>query len=99
MKAKKITKATIKSFIRKNSEKLYIKNINRFDCTIDCLSSCESVWYAPTLTSECVENTLGFSGIWLVDGSRNYFSKYENNTFVGYEVSNCCGNFYVGVKK
>jgi hypothetical protein len=44
------------------------------------------------------ENTLGYDGVWLVNGSRNNFAEFADNGFRGIEVYNCCGSFVVAVK-
>lgn len=38
------------------------------------------------------DNNLGVNGLWLVGSSRDYFTPYEDETFVGFEISNCCGS-------
>ena len=44
-------------------------------------------------------NTLGVAGAWFVNGSRDYFTEYMDDEFIGYEVSNCCGNFILAIKR
>lgn len=45
------------------------------------------------------KNSLGYEGIHLVGGSRNWFKTYENDQFIGIEVDNCCGSFIVAIQK
>lgn len=45
------------------------------------------------------KNTLGYSGIWLVNSSRNHFNAFDNGEFEGIEVYNCCGSFVVATPK
>jgi len=45
------------------------------------------------------ENTLGYHGIWLVRDSRDSFTPYEDDQFIGYDVYNCCGSFIVATPK
>lgn len=45
------------------------------------------------------KNTLGYKGIWLVNGGNDNFRKYEDDNFIGYYVFNSCGSFTVAIKK
>lgn len=45
------------------------------------------------------ENTLGYSGIWLVNSSRDHFRAFDNGDFQGIEVYNCCGSFVIATPK
>lgn len=95
----KITKATIKSFIRKNIDNLYINVQSSFDGMTDCCESREGGFTKAVTTQDHPEHTIGVSGAWFVGDSRDYFSAFENDTFKGYEVYNCCGHFNLAVKK
>lgn len=104
---KKPTKATFKSFIRKNEGKLLIKCQSSFDGMTDCVEQNHSAAFRPIRKQEqngpfisqtISENTLGYNGIWLVGGGRDYFKEYSENGLIGYEVYNSCGNFYVAVE-
>lgn len=84
----KITKATFKSFVRKNEGKLYMDTRSEFSGMIDGLEYKHE----------------GFKKIDMFDddlicGSRNYFTEYEDNNYKGIRVSNCCGSYIVCVKK
>ena len=95
----KITKATLKSFVRKNANKLFINVKSSFDGQVDGCEPCHA-GFQPAVRSEIHEgHTLGYKGIWLVSGSRDYFRPYNENGFEGIEVSNCCGYFIVAIKK
>ena len=95
---KKITKATLKSFVKKNKGQLFINVTSSFDGMTD---GCESVkgGFRPEQTTDFEKNTLGVKGIWLVGSSRDYFRPYNDEGFEGIEVYNCCGRFVVAVKK
>lgn len=122
----KITKATFKSFIKKNSNNLYIQCVSSFDGMQDCVTHIKSGdrVFKPlqkTTIDECrydnakrdydmsreqlqdrvfnCENTLGFVGIWLVGNSRDRFTHYEDNHFIGIAVYNCCGSFIIAIPK
>lgn len=99
MSARKITLATFKSWIRKNPGFL-IKCDSTFDPMIDGISHDRWAAFKPAQSAAFpCNNNLGFSGIWLVFGSRDSFEAYDNNGFVGIEVYNCCGSFVVAVKE
>ena len=90
---KKITRATIKSFINKNE--IYLKTKSKFDGMTD---GCESCYDQSINKAERVEPTkynLGIKGAWFVGSSRDYFNAYEENGYTGYEVYNSCGTFYL----
>jgi len=95
---KKITLATLKSFIRKNSDDLYINVRSSFDGMTDGLEYYKNGFSKAEKTNEFESNTLGISGAWLVGGSRNHFSAYNENGFEGIRVSNCCGSFILAVR-
>lgn len=99
MKPKKITKATVKSFIKKNLDKIYINEKSRFDGMTDCVESRNSGFLKPSSAEYCHENNMGLTGVWFVGSSRDYFQPYEDETFKGIRVSNCCGSWIVATKK
>lgn len=45
------------------------------------------------------KNTLGYNGIWLVGGSRDYFSAFDNDEYTGIHVYNCCGSYTIAIQK
>lgn len=99
MSARKITLATFKAWIRKNPNFLIMRK-SGFDPMIDGISYDPSpVFVSPQKSEYSCDNNLGFAGIWLVGGSRNTFTEYRKNGFVGIEVYNCCGSFTVAVKE
>jgi len=86
---KKITKATIKSFLRKNQGKVYCQTLSYFDGQIDGTTYCkESEW---KLTDK--------ADAAMIDIMRNYFSPYEDKDYIGYNVYNCCGNYNIAIRK
>jgi len=97
---KKITLATVKSFIKKNRAHLLIKKSSSFDGMTDCVMPVESE-FTPALQPDEGRNfkeTLGIHGAWFVFGSRDYFYPFEQDGLVGYRVSNCCGSFTLAIK-
>ena len=95
----KTTRATIKSFIRKNEGEIFINVRSSFDGMIDGLSYYHDGFMKAGKDVDNIRNTLGISGAWFVNNSRDYFTPYDNGNFAGYEVSNCCGHFIIAVKK
>jgi len=45
------------------------------------------------------ENTLGYSGVWLVNNSRDSFRAFDDGEYEGINVYNCCGQFTVAIAK
>lgn len=96
---KKITLATIKSFVRKNQE-MYIKCTSKFDGMVDCVMSIDGSAFTRALPSDRNhDRTLGIAGAWFVGDSRDYFDAFDDGVFTGYRVHNCCGSFYLAIKK
>lgn len=95
----KITRATLKSFITKNKENLFILCKSTFDGMTDCIQPIKQVPHKATFTNKFVKHTLGINGVWLVGSSRDWFRLFEDELLRGIEVSNSCGNFIVAVIK
>ena len=98
-KSKKITRATIKSFIRKNKDNLYIKTQSSFNGMTDGVDPCydQSITKAGK-TEKNNKYNLGIPGAWFVGSSRDRFYPAEIGQFKGYEVYNSCGQFYLLIK-
>lgn len=98
---KKVTKTTIKSFIKRelNHNNLYLNRKSRFDGMVDCVMPVDSNFEKVAETKDFTENTLGISGAWFVGSSRDYFTPYADDNYIGYEVSNCCGSFVLAMKR
>jgi hypothetical protein len=93
----KVTLRTIKSFINKNRNNLYIMNKSDFNGMVDCVMPSEDKSFRKAEEGDR-DNELGIKGAWFVGSSRDYFEEYNFGEFKGYEVSNCCGNFVLAVK-
>ena len=85
LKNKKITMATLKSFIRKN-DNLFVEVKYDFDGMTDGIRNKENRSLKPVTK----EKAIGFEGVYCV-GDRDYFEYKENETHFGIEVYNCCG--------
>ena len=96
----RITKATFKSFLNRNAGKLWIKCASSFDGMVDMVTQDQQAEFNfIEETGFTVKHTLGIKRLWLVGQSRDYFTAYEDAEFKGIEVSNCCGNQIVAVRK
>ena len=93
----KITKATFKSFLRKNEAKVLVKVGSSFDPMVDCVMPVADKFEPARRANYPCENNLGLAGVWLVGGSGNYFTEYDREGLKGIRVSNCCGAFVVAV--
>lgn len=98
----KITLATFKSFIRKNRPALQILVHSKFDGMTDGCEGTGETSFSPAL--ECdrkdagyTTHTMEIAGVWLVGGSRDYFTAYNKNGFTGIEWSNCCGHGVIAI--
>lgn len=92
--------ATIKSWVKKSSGKIYIKNESSFDGMVDCVMPVrDSSFQLANNTERNIENTLGINGAWFVRQSDDFLKEYENDVYKGYSVSNCCGSFILAIKK
>jgi len=97
---KKITMATVKSFVKKNYNGLYIKLDGCFDGMIDGIDwKKDSQFIKAEVDTHHYDYTLGIKGAWFVGRSRDFFTKVENEEFEGIKVSNSCGYFTIAIKK
>jgi len=102
METTKITLRTLKTFINKNRENLYINCKSSFDGMVDCVMPVENSGFMEAKIDPLEstrDNTLGVRGAWFVFQSRDYFTTYDDGTYTGYEISNCCGHFILAIPK
>ena len=111
MTDKKITIATVKSFIRRNRSTLLVRVTSAFDGRQDGVRDHVASDFAPAMCREtyCHEtgryvpaaadskDSLGIMGVWFT--GRDSCRRIETDTVRGYEVYNCCGTWSVGVSK
>jgi len=95
----KTTKSTIKSFINKNIDNLFINVKSSFDGMTDCCESLHEGFKKVSKSDSYERWNLGIEDAWFVGQSRDYFTSYETDTLTGYEVSNCCGHFIIAIEK
>jgi len=100
---KKVTLATVKSFMKKNLPSLFVKECSNFDGMQDCVTNIHGAAFAPARPAHSeylrndVNHTFGLANVYFVGGGGDYFRPYNEKGFAGYEVSNCCGNFIVAI--
>jgi len=99
-KTKKITLATFKAFAKRNSDKLFAREDSDFCGMTDCVQQNDDPQFKPTeITEETGYYSTGIQGIYTVGRSNDYFSIYEDETFFGIRVYNCCGSSVLAIKK
>ena len=96
---KKLTKTTLKSLIKKNAGNLFVRIRAEFDGMVDGVVYSKREFKSAKTTTRAIENSLGLEGVHLVHGSGNFFEAYEDENYVGIEISNCCGCMIVAVRK
>jgi hypothetical protein len=98
---KKITLATLKSFAKVFSGRLFTKETSSFDGMIDGLSFTPNAEFKPTTFEPKNTNfyRTGIQGVYTVGSSRDYFSYFEDESFYGIRVDNCCGRTYLVTNK
>ena len=97
---KKITLATVKSWIKKNHGNIYIQIKNDFCGYNDCvIANKEPTWELASHNQNVNDNTLGINGAWVVKQSRDSLNAYDDNQYQGFYIYNCTGSFYIGIKK
>ena len=97
----KITRATVKSFIRKNKNELFTKCKSSFDGMTDMVEPNHNASFKRVETEIDFSNeyNFGIDQIWLVGSSRDSFAYFEDDQFFGIEIYNSCGSSFVTVKK
>ena len=98
---KKITLSTLKSFAKRNKDKIYSKCKSSFNGMTDGVESVNGKWEKSTITepNERQYYKTGISGIYTVGSSRDYFTIYEDATMFGIEVYNSCGTTILAIEK
>lgn len=94
---KRITRATVKSFINKHKDKLQIKVGSTFDGMTDSVERVQDEFSAVKFGANHVDNTLGMHGAWFVGSSRDHLSAYTAGGMTGISVYNCCGSFIIAI--
>lgn len=95
----KITKSTLKSFIRKNADNLYIKCEKDFNHMIETVETINSNFKKIKIELESLNEKFYFVGKFFGGSQSDCFESYDDGTFVGIEMSNCCGSSIIAIKK
>lgn len=91
--------STVKSFIKNNSNDLYLKVKSKFDGMVDGVAyDSAAAFNRVSLNDKLVENTYGIAGAWFVGSSRDYLKYFNDGEFEGIEVLNSCGSFVIAVR-
>ncbi len=93
---KRITKSTIKSFIKKNADNLYIQKKSSYDGMCDGWSD-RAAHPFQRASIGTHSNQLGIEGAWFTT-TGNIFHEYNDGVYIGYNVYNCCGEFNIAIK-
>lgn len=97
---KKITLATVKSFLNKNRKNLHIRCDSTFSGMSDMVEqNVGAEFKAATIDNGNVDHNFGIEGAWFVGQSRDYFKSFENESYMGFEIYNACGSFILAIKK
>jgi hypothetical protein len=100
-KTKKITIATVKAFVRKAKAAgtLLVRCDSSFDGMSDCVErNSDAKFFVPQEVGDH-GNNLGLQGVYFVNGSGNWCKAYDDGTYAGFQVSNCCGSWVVATLK
>ena len=79
--------ATVKAFVRKNSDKLFVKVESSFDGMVDGVMPTKD-----NFRQVKQEDAFGSKGVWVVGSSNDYITAYEDNKYIGFKIGNCCGS-------
>lgn len=97
---KRITLATVKSFAKKYSNNLYVKELSNFNGMTDGIEVVKGDFQKTTFNPD--NNRFfktGIKGFYTVGSGRDYFNVYEDESFIGIIVDNACGSAIVATKK
>ena len=96
-KDKRITKATLKSFLKKYQDSIYINETSSFNGSVDMVTSIDNGFQKVEFNLDNHKNTLGYQGIWIV--GKDWYNAYDDGKYVGIEYNNCCGSAIVAILK
>lgn len=96
---KKITRASLKSFIKKNEKNLFVMSLSSFDGMVDCVMPTDDTMRKVESVNFDDEHSFGLRGLWLVGHSDDYFEAWEGERYVGIKIYNCCGSSIIATTK
>ena len=94
---KNITAITVRSFVKRNEGKVFIKKTAEFDGMTDCVEQIMDNWHEAEYCLD-IRRGIGLKGVYIIDG-RTYYFAYEDSEFVGYRYSNCVERGIIAVKR
>lgn len=94
---KNITAITVRSFVKRNEGKIFIKKTAEFDGMTDCVEQIMDNWHEAEYCLD-IRRGIGLKGVYIIDG-RTYYYAYEDSEFVGYRYSNCVERGIIAVKR
>lgn len=95
----RITLATLKAFLNKHSDNIFIKELSRFDGMVDCVMPTKDDFSQVKRKEDITDHDLGFAGCWIVGSSRDSISVYEDDIYTGFQVYNSCGSWIAATPK
>lgn len=96
----RISRTTVKAFLRKHADAILIRTESNFDGMTDCtVYERNPQFRAAPVTDLDDLHTMGVFGAWFVGGGHDYIVQYDTPTHTGYAVSNCCGSFVLAIVK
>jgi len=96
---KKITIATVKGFIKKNAQTLFVNVKSSYDGMVDGVQDDNDGFQKAKPSERVYSHSLGIMGVWFTPSTRNWCEVYEDNNYTGFRVDNCCGSFIVAIPK
>jgi len=96
---KRITLSTLKAFARSNKDRIYAKELSRFDGMVDGISWVDDGFEKTEITEPTNQCRTGIRKIYTVYGNGNYCEFWENENFAGIKVYNCCGSSVLAIRK
>lgn len=94
----KITRTTVKAFIRRHRDHLYIRVDSRIDSYDDCKRAISGASFkVATVSNLADETTLGVEGAWFL-GRGDLFESFKRDGYEGFEVFNSLCSFVLAVR-
>lgn len=97
--AKRLTLATLKAFLNKNEANIFVRVLSSFDGMQDMVDTVKDEFKNVPKSETPKDYNLGFSGLYLVGGSRDSIEIYEDGIYTGFKIYNSCGSCLVATPK
>lgn len=96
---KRITLSTLKAFLNKNEANIFVRVLSSFDGMQDMVDTVKDEFKNVPKSKTPQDYNLGFSGLYLVGGSRDSIEAYEDDIYTGFKIYNSCGSCLVATPK